>query len=429
MPLYSERPGRVNGNHRAIFKGWKCGHGGQNGGRGPTAVLIASQSALHAGDLARLVKRRLHGSDLHFWNLVSQSPLEISQPQQAESPMKLTLAALMLFWSFMAAAQPNQTYRPTGRLIDVGGYRVHLNCTGNKGPTVVLIAGAGDFSFDWSLVQPKIGDFARVCSYDRAGSAWSDPGPTPRTMKQEAFELHTMLAAAHESAPYVLVGHSLGGLVARVYTEQYPREVAGMILVDSTHEDTTLLINGKLAHMRELAKSDQVPNIQTIKTSPPKAPTKDDLDQFEFNLKMFGAPKINPPFDKLPASVQAMRLWFLSQRPRAAAANDFLPEELQSMFEARAKTPYPLGNLPLMVLLPKAEYGQPPQGIDAAEWKRVSDEKRQQKIEFTSLSHNSKLIVAEKSGHHIQLDEPQVVIDAVRLTVEAARHHRALSAN
>jgi len=202
--------------------------------------------------------------------------------------------------------------------------------------------------------------------------------------------------------------------------------VAGIVLIDSTHEDTTLMINGKLVHMRELAQTDPVPPVQTMRSSPPRPAAKEDLNQFEFNLKTFGAPKISAPFDKLPAAVQAIRLWFLSQPPRAAGGQDFLPEELRDMFAARAKKPFALGNLPLVILLPKPGYGDPPPGIEASEWRRVNEEKRQQKIEFTNLSHNSRLIVAERSGHHIQLDEPQVVIDAVRLMVEAARRHQTL---
>jgi pimeloyl-ACP methyl ester carboxylesterase len=178
--------------------------------------------------------------------------------------------------------------------------------------------------------------------------------------------------------------------------------------------------------MRELAKPDPVPSVQSMKSGPPKPVTKEDLDQFQSNLKS-NPPRIGAPFDKLPASVQAMRLWFLRQPPRGGGGGmDFLAEELRDMYDARANAPYQLGNLPLVVLLPKAGYGKPPQGVDADEWKRVNEEKRQQKIEFTNLSHNSKLIVAENSGHHIQLDEPQVVVDAVRLIVERSRQHKTL---
>ena len=343
--------------------------------------------------------------------------------------MKIAFSSLLLFCALFGAGQQTSTPSPPppGKLIDIGGYHLHLNCIGNKGPTVVLIAGAGDFSLDWSLVQPAIGKFARVCSYDRSGFAWSDPGPTPHTMKQEAFELYTLLNAAHVKGPYVLVGHSLGGLVARVYASQYPRNVAGLMLIDSTHEDTTLMLNGKLAHMRELAKPDPVPPVQTMKSSPPKPATKEDLDQFESNFKASGGSTIRAPFDKLPGSVQAIRLHFLSQPPRAGGGGlPWLAEELRDLFAERAKAPYQLGNVPLVVVLPKAGYGKPPPGIEDGEWKRVMDEKRQQKIDFTNLSHNSKVIVAANSGHHIQLDEPQVVIDAVRMVVDSSRRHRAL---
>ena len=339
--------------------------------------------------------------------------------------MKIIRTALVLLLPFLAAAQQKggqPGYAPPGKLVDIGGYSLHLNCTGKKGPTVVLIAGGGDFSFDWNLVQPGVSSFARVCSYDRAGLAWSDPGPTPRTMLQDAYELHALLRAAGIKAPYVLAGHSIGGLIARVYAGQYPREVGAMVLVDPTHEDTTLMYQGKLVRVREAAKGLTIPPPQRMQSSPPKPPTKEDLKQWEFNQKLFGPPKIEPPFDKLPAPTQAMRLWFLAQGPRAAAGTDLWAEELQAMYTARARTPYQLGEIPLVILLAKPEYGDPPSGVSPEEWRRINDEKRRQKVELTNLSRNSKVIVAEKSGHHIQLDEPEVVMNAVRLVVEALRH-------
>ena len=340
----------------------------------------------------------------------------------------LSLLILSLPLAGVAKQKADQfPYAAPGSLVDLGGYRLHLNCSGRNGPTVVLIAGGGDFSFDWGLVQPDVARFARVCSYDRAGSAWSDPGPRPSTMRQEAFELHTLLKLAAIKGPFVLVGHSIGGLIARVYAEQYPGEVAGMVLVDSTHEDTTLMYQGKLVRVRDGAKGIPVPVPQTMRTSPPKPPTREDIEQFQFNQRTFGAPKISPPFDKLPPATQAMRLWFQSQPPRAAAGADLWAEELQLMHEARARTPYQLGTIPLIVLLPKPQ-NDPPPGVSADEWKRLGEEKRQQKIGLTNLSRNSKLIVASKSGHHIQLDEPKVVTDAVRLVVLAARRGTKLKA-
>ena len=338
------------------------------------------------------------------------------------------LAVVSLLLPLMLIAQQatnNRAVPPVG-LIDIGGYRLHINSTGIGNPTVVLIAGAGDFSFDWSLVQPAVSKFTRVCSYDRAGLAWSDLGPTPRTMQQEAFELHMLLKNARIEAPYVLVGHSIGGLIARVYVKNYPQEVAGMVFVDSTTEDTTLNYQGKIVRVRESAKDRPIPAVQTIASSPPKPPTADDLKQVEFNRQVFGAPKIESPFDKLPPKVQTLRSWALNNPKLSAATDDFWAEELQTMYVARSKTPCPLGDIPLVVLI-GGRSGPAPSGISAEDWKQLVEEKRKQKAELATLSKNSKVIVADKSGHHIQIDEPDLVVGAIRQAVEAARHRTKLA--
>ena len=334
-------------------------------------------------------------------------------------------AVLLLLLSLSVFSQ--QSIAPPGKLIDIGGYRLHLNCTGKGEPTVVLIPGSGDFSFDWGLVQPDVSRFARVCSYDFAGFAWSDPGPIPRTMRQDAYELHTLLKTAGIKAPYVLVGHSLGGLLTRVYAADFPSEVAGIVLVDSTHEDSTLFFQGKPVRMRSLARSVSVPMVQTMKTAPPKPATQESIDKFQSELKKSGPPKITAPFDKLPAPNQAMRVWALSQPPRVSGSEGFLAEEFNELYMARTKEPVPLGDRPLIVLLPKLQYGKPMPGISEEEWKRINDEKRQQKLEFTNLSRNSKLVLAENSGHHIQLDEPRIVIDAIRTVVNSAKRRTKLN--
>jgi pimeloyl-ACP methyl ester carboxylesterase len=128
-------------------------------------------------------------------------------------------------------------YPPPGQMVDVGGYRLHLQCVGTGSPTVVLDAGLGGTSLDWSLVQAEIGQTTRVCAFDRAGMGWSDSSPEPRDAQHIAQELHALLHNANVPGPYVLVGWSYGGMYAREYAGQYSDEVAGLVLLDSSHPD------------------------------------------------------------------------------------------------------------------------------------------------------------------------------------------------
>src|ERR1700730_10920245 len=137
----------------------------------------------------------------------------------------------------IAAGAAEAAPKPPGKLVDLGGHKLHVNCTGKGNPTVVVENGLGDFSFGWILVQSKVATFTRICTYDRAGYAWSDPGPKPRTYAQLNLELHDALAKLDERGPLILVGHSFGGGVVRNYAAAYPGDVAGMVLVDIVHED------------------------------------------------------------------------------------------------------------------------------------------------------------------------------------------------
>jgi pimeloyl-ACP methyl ester carboxylesterase len=122
-------------------------------------------------------------------------------------------------------------------MVNVNGHLMHINCVGRGSPTVILESGLGNMSADWANIQPEVAKTTRVCSYDRAGTGWSEPGPTPRDPKQIAHELHTLLGKAGIDGPYVLVGQSFGGLYVRMYADLYPKEIAGMVLVDSSHPD------------------------------------------------------------------------------------------------------------------------------------------------------------------------------------------------
>jgi pimeloyl-ACP methyl ester carboxylesterase len=121
-----------------------------------------------------------------------------------------------------------------GQLYDVGGYRLHLDCTGSGGPTVVLLSGLGEFSPSWARIAPAVAETTRVCAYDRAGQGWSDDAPQLQDGLQAAADLHTLLDRAGEDGPYVLVGHSIGGSYAMSYAARYPEQVAGMVLLDAS---------------------------------------------------------------------------------------------------------------------------------------------------------------------------------------------------
>src|SRR5687768_15970578 len=150
--------------------------------------------------------------------------------------LSLSLALIGAIYETLAASGDAKAYPPPGRLVDVGGYRLHIQCVGTGSPTVVLDAGLGGMSLVWDLVQTEIGNTTQVCAYDRAGLGWSDPGPQPRTPGQIARELHTLLTNAGIPGPYVLVGHSVGGKNVRMFALQYPDQVAGMVLVDARSE-------------------------------------------------------------------------------------------------------------------------------------------------------------------------------------------------
>src|SRR6266480_3492220 len=126
---------------------------------------------------------------------------------------------------------------PPGQLVDIGGYRLHLWCTGDGAPAVILDTGLGGSSAGWGFVQPEVARFTRVCSYDRAGMGYSDPGPSPRTARRIANELAELLVRSAISGPVVLVGASIAGFDVRVFASDHPERAAGLVLVDASHED------------------------------------------------------------------------------------------------------------------------------------------------------------------------------------------------
>lgn len=338
--------------------------------------------------------------------------------------MRLTRFAWLLVVPLAAAqAQVGGSTPPLpapGSMIDVGGWRLHLNCTGQPSasqPTVILEAGVGDFSVEWSRVQPGIAKFARVCSYDRAGDGWSDLGPHPRTFRQLVSELHTMLERAQIAPPYVFVGHSFGGWVVRTYELTYPKEVAAMVLVEGGGDNPIRLApDGKEVHASDLDRGRPVPAVKTSgplreADIPPRA-----LEQMTMGLAGAAATANEPPRNKLPIEAQQMRTWALGQvKHVASAVNGFDAEELTLLRTSRETGGYPYGDMPLMVLM------RGKSDEDGPDSKKHAAEHLTQLESVAKMSRAGKLIVAQKSGHHIQIDEPELVIDAVMRVLAAKR--------
>lgn len=285
-------------------------------------------------------------------------------------------------------------------MVDVGGYRLHLYCVGEGTPTVVMDAGLGGGVLEWSTVQPEVSKFARVCAYDRAGIAWSDSGVRPRTSRQVVTELHALLGNAGARAPYVLVGHSIAGIHVQLYAGQYPDEVAGVVLVDSSHED-------------QLSRKGMT-QIPSFYPSLIKAVSSFGVVRL---MDLVGTPSTN-----MPPEVEAERAAIYSHTRSMYSYADEMSSIAVSMEQLRA-APMRLGDNPLIVLthgMKEASNAGSPGEADQAEqtWAELQ-------TDLARRSSSGKQIIAEKSGHYIQFDQPDLVIDAIRQVVEATRRRQS----
>jgi pimeloyl-ACP methyl ester carboxylesterase len=321
----------------------------------------------------------------------------------------LLLLVLMKAFSVMG-----QTPTPTGKLMDIGGYRLHIDVHGTGSPAVIFIAGSQAFSFDWALVAPETAKVTTAVTYDRPALAWSDPGPMPRSLQQDVYELHVLLEKSGVKPPYVLVGHSLGGFIARLFEKKYPDEVKGLVEVDGTSEDVLLFINNKITRLRSLSQNRELPPLKTSVDTFTKIPAQKDMDDF---LKMIGQPTIDPPFDKLPKKYQEARMWAQKQ-PKVLLADNgqYWAEEFEAMYNDSA---YSLGNKPLFVLTSlKNDY---PESLGDSVRNELIQQKAKQQDLIAALSSNSKHVVTTKSPHEIHLTEPELVISAITEVINSVK--------
>lgn len=314
----------------------------------------------------------------------------------------LTLLALVgigASYQVIATAHDARTFPPPGQLVDVGGYKLHIHCLGTGAPTVITENGLGGSSPDWSLVQPAVSQQTRICSYDRAGSGWSEAGPTPRTSQQIATELHTLLTNANLPGPYVLVGHSAGGLHVQVYASQYPEEVAGLVLVDPTPARAIMRFSPE-------QRQAVLPNL----TQAPLLRVLEFLGLLRL-LPLAGDEVLEPLPTEIGAQIRAHRL-------QSGAMTTMLAEAASletSIQQTVAATPLP-PDRPLIIVW----HGIPAEPV------ALEPQARAAMDELLQQSHNSKFIVAEQSGHAIPLERPDVVIDAIQQVIEAVRTGQVL---
>ena len=255
--------------------------------------------------------------------------------------------------------------------VEASGRRLALTRGGVGTPTVVLETGLGAESDEWERVQREVEQFTQVCRYDRANRGQSDPAPKPRSAHDCVEDLRALLSAAKLPAPYVLVGHSLGGIIVRLYAHHYPAEVAGLVLVDPAHED-----------------------------------------QFERI-----SPLIPAPFPGEPEELTSFRdFWNSGWRDpkRNGEGIDFLATR------AQAQAIDSLGDIPLLILTAGSEFIKhtPPGNADAARMQALWGELQH---EIMHLSSDAQQIRVRDSGHFIQREQPQMIITAIRQLVEKLR--------
>lgn len=313
----------------------------------------------------------------------------------------LLLLGGALFERLTVARELHQNPAP-GRLIDLGTHKLHLRTYGTTGPVVIFEAGAGSPGLAWELVAPEVARFAQVVVVDRAGYGWSEPGPMPRTSDRAVAELKLALEKAGIPGPYILVGHSFGGLTMRIFAAQHPELVAGLVLVDATHEDERT-DRFPEAHIKGQQMLPKMMRVMTLLAR---------VGVVRLLAKLGALGSLTELARLLPESTgQAMIRQAIRASALAAAAS-----EMGSIDESYrlAREGGKLGSLPLVVLT----HGKPgPQmpGTTPETLAQIEAMLMTLAEEMAQLSTEGRLIVAHASGHDIHLTEPKLVVEAIAL--------------
>lgn len=303
----------------------------------------------------------------------------------------LSLIAAFFFYQITATVIDDYKYPPTGKLIDIGGYKLHLNASGTGHVTIICDAGLSGTSLGWSLVQKEVSKFARICSYDRAGYAWSDSSTSKRTSINIANELHLLLEQAKIPGPYILVGHSFGGANMMVFASLYPKETIGVVLVDSVHEDMLKKLQSPSQKL-----SDKLINHSTV----------------QWLLAAIGYTRLRNPTIEikqmfLPLPEQIRNAYFAQMNKTRYA--QIVAEEMDSLEESLLQlAECHIQDKPLIVI----SAGVTANSEEGKIWKDLQKN-------LLSKSNKSKQIVAHKSDHMINHHQPQVIVDAIKEMVNS----------
>jgi pimeloyl-ACP methyl ester carboxylesterase len=302
-------------------------------------------------------------------------------------------------------------YPPPGDLVDVGGRKLHLLMTPGAGPPLVVLAALGTPAINWLPIQRALAPDVPVLLYDRGGIGWSDPGPRPQTAAGMAAELHALLTAAHIEPPYVLAGHSLGGLIGLIYTARYRDEVVGLALIDSSHPD----MHKRLPADRPLI-SDRVESLlQAARWRLTPLGLVRLADDIGIRRQITDQARRNYP----PDVAAAGRALMLSSRQRRAAVSE-MAHVSRSCNEARVCLT-DLGTLPMAVITSSAHDPHHAPGSPAAQRRsRWYPAWSVLQAEFADLSRNASHTIAERSGHHIHRDDPSLLVSILRDLVNRA---------
>lgn len=293
-----------------------------------------------------------------------------------------------------------------GELIDVGGYSLHLYCTGEGGPAVILDAGLGDWSINMANLQEQIAEFTQVCTYDRAGYGWSDEGPEPRTSQQIVDELAALLENGEVEPPYILAGHSFGGINVMMFAAQHPELVEAVVLLDASHPEQMDALNAEVPEIVALEESAAVAYQGMLEMAEAGAPVPQEMldafrpqgitdEQFEIWSQVVVQPK------SLRAMINEL-----------ASLNDSL---------AQAQEVDTLGDIPLVVIAHGVKLGDMMTDEDLAAMgvtREIMDTYealwRGFQEDYLTYSTDSTLIIADESHHYVYVTQPDLVVEAIQ---------------